>query len=113
MPFFVYLLECGGKSYYCGWTKNLDARVKAHNSGRGGAYTRAHLPVKLVYYERKKSIGAALRREARIKSLSRSEKKRLVEKAARLKSSRGARPPLSVKKKNRAFNARFFPVVRN
>jgi len=81
MPFFVYLLECDGKSYYCGWTKNLGARVKAHNSGKGGAYTRAHLPVRLVYYESRKDVGAALRREAEIKSLSRSGKKRLVESA--------------------------------
>ena len=77
------MLECGGKSYYCGWTKDIAARVRAHNSGRGGAYTRAHLPVKIVYCERKKSIGAALRREAEIKSLPRSEKKRLVESAGR------------------------------
>ncbi len=79
MPFFVYLLQCGDKSYYCGWTKNLAGRVRAHNSGKGGAYTRAHGPVRLVYFERKKSLGAALRREAEIKSFSRIRKKRLAE----------------------------------
>ncbi len=79
MPFFVYLVECRDKSYYCGWTKDLEVRVRAHNRGRGSSYTRARRPVKLVYFERKKSLGAALRREAGIKSLARSGKKRLVE----------------------------------
>ena len=78
MPFFVYLLECDGKSYYCGWTKSLAGRLKAHNAGKGGAYTRAHRPVRLVYFEEKKTKSAALKREAEIKSLPRNKKGLLV-----------------------------------
>ena len=78
MDFFVYLVECGNKTYYCGWTTNPEARVKAHNKGTASKYTRARLPVKLVYIEKQKNKGAALRREAKIKSLSRKQKQALV-----------------------------------
>ena len=34
MP-YTYLVQCADNSYYAGWTTDLQARVKAHNSGRG------------------------------------------------------------------------------
>jgi putative endonuclease len=49
--FHVYILHCRDNSLYIGMTTNLEARVKAHNSGRGAAYTYKHGPVKLVYSE--------------------------------------------------------------
>ena len=78
MPHFVYLLECSDKSFYCGYTKNLAARVEAHNNGTGARYTRSHRPVKLVYFERKRGIGAALKRELEIKSFPRKKKIELI-----------------------------------
>ena len=48
---YVYLLECGDGSFYCGWTNDLEKRLADHNAGRGAKYTRAHLPVTLAYYE--------------------------------------------------------------
>ena len=48
---YVYLLRCSDDSLCCGWTTDLDARLKAHNSGRGAKYTRSRLPVTLVYHE--------------------------------------------------------------
>ncbi|MEK6957599.1 MAG: GIY-YIG nuclease family protein [archaeon] len=74
MPHFVYLLRCRDKSFYCGYTKNLEARVEAHNKGTGARYTRSHRPVKLVYFERKRGIGSAMRRELEIKSFPRKKK---------------------------------------
>jgi len=74
MPFFVYLLECRDKTYYCGYTTDIKARLAMHNSGKGAKYTRGRLPVKLVYFERKKSKGAAMKREAEIKRMRRKEK---------------------------------------
>lgn len=79
MPYFVYLLKCRDKSYYCGLTKNVLARVQAHNSGTGGRYTRSHRPVKLVYYEKAKTLKAAMKREREIKTFSKKKKRELVE----------------------------------
>jgi len=78
MPYSVYILRCSDGTYYCGAAKDLAARVKAHNSGKGAKYTRGRGPVRLVYSERKRSRGDALRRELEIKSLSREAKKSLV-----------------------------------
>ncbi len=78
--FFVYLLRCSDGSLYCGWTTDLKRRLAAHNSGKGGAkYTRARLPVELVYFEEQDSKISAMKREWQIKHMSRTEKLRLIE----------------------------------
>ena len=75
----VYIFECSDKTLYTGWTNNIDKRVQEHNNGKDGAkYTRARRPVKLVYAETYSSLSEALRREARIKKLSRVEKVKLI-----------------------------------
>lgn len=81
----VYMLRCGDGSLYTGCTNDLPARVKRHASGKGAAYTRSRPPVKLVYQEPVDDRSAALRREAALKRLTRSEKLLL------LKASRGRR----------------------
>ena len=48
---YTYLLECSDGTLYCGWTNDLEKRVKAHQGGQGAKYTRAHRPVELVYHE--------------------------------------------------------------
>ena len=78
MP-FVYLVECADGTLYAGWTTNLQKRLDAHNSGRGARYTRSRRPVRLVYWEPCDSRGSALRREAALRRLSRSQKLALVE----------------------------------
>ena len=45
----VYILRCGDGSLYTGWTNDLPRRLKAHQAGKGGRYTRSHLPVALAY----------------------------------------------------------------
>ena len=74
----VYLARCADGSLYAGITNDLEARLAAHNSGKGAAYTRGRLPIVVVFTEKAESRSAALRREAEIKSLSRPEKLRLV-----------------------------------
>ena len=76
---YTYLLRCGDGSLYCGWTNDLHKRVEAHKAGRGGRYTRTHLPVELVYYESFASKTEAMRREAQIKALSRAQKLELIQ----------------------------------
>ncbi len=79
---YVYLLCCADGSLYCGWTTDLDARVKAHNSGKGAKYTRSRLPVELVYSEAYEDRHDARSREWHIKRLTREEKLSLLAAAA-------------------------------
>lgn len=74
----VYMLCCGDGSLYTGWTNDLAARLAAHQAGRGGKYTRSHLPVVLVYSEILPSRQEAMRREWHIKHMSRAEKLALI-----------------------------------
>ncbi len=76
---YTYILKCADGTFYTGWTNDLDRRLAAHNAGKGGKYTRAHRPVSLAYYETFETKEEAMRREAQIKTLSRSEKIRLIE----------------------------------
>lgn len=48
---YTYLLKCADDTLYCGWTNQLDKRLKAHNDGKGAKYTKARRPVSLAYYE--------------------------------------------------------------
>ena len=75
---YVYLLQCADDTLYCGWTKDIDARLAAHNSGKGAKYTRSRLPVKLVYHEVYADLHDALSREWHIKRLSKAEKEALI-----------------------------------
>ena len=75
---YVYILECADKSLYTGWTVDLDKRLKKHNEGTASKYTRARLPVKLVYYEIYDNKIDAQKREWYIKKLSRKEKLKLI-----------------------------------
>jgi len=78
MPWFVYVARCGDGTLYTGVTTDPAARERAHNAGRGAAYTRSRLPVSLVHLEPAAGRGAALRRELAIKRLTRKEKEAMV-----------------------------------
>jgi putative endonuclease len=71
-------LRCRDGSFYTGAAKDLRARVKKHEAGTASRYTRARLPVELVWSRRVRTWGKALREEHRIKQLKRSEKEALV-----------------------------------
>jgi putative endonuclease len=78
MFFYCYMLECKDGSFYTGWTKDLEKRLAAHNSGKGARYTRSRLPVKLVYFEELDSQSDAMRREREIKKEDHVFKNNLV-----------------------------------
>jgi uncharacterized protein (TIGR02453 family) len=78
MAWFVYLARCADGSLYTGVTTDPARRERAHNRGRGAAYTRSRLPVRLVHLETAPDRGTALRRELEIKRLSRSGKEALM-----------------------------------
>jgi putative endonuclease len=75
---FVYVLRCGDGSLYTGIAKDLAARLRQHQSGRASRYTRAHLPVALVWWRQVTTWSEALREEQRIKRLRRREKEALI-----------------------------------
>lgn len=70
----VYILLCSDSSLYTGITKDPEKRLEDHKLGKGGAYTRSHKPVKIVYREEVDSRSSALKREAEIKSWNRRDK---------------------------------------
>lgn len=76
---YVYILKCSDESLYTGWTNSLEKRVKAHNSGKGAKYTKARLPVELVYFEEYEDKIEAMKREYGIKQLTRVKKMKLIE----------------------------------
>jgi len=79
---FVYVLSCRDGSFYTGAAKDLAARVRQHEAGRASRYTRARLPVRLVWSRRVRTWSHALRTEHALKQLSRGEKERVVAGAA-------------------------------
>jgi putative endonuclease len=78
MKCFVYILKCRDNSFYTGITNDPQKRFKEHVSGKGGRYTRSHRPVKMVYLEKTSSRSKALKRESRIKKMTRQKKTALI-----------------------------------
>ena len=76
--YFVYMVRCADGTLYTGYTRDLIARLKVHNSGKGAKYTRSRLPVSLVYAEQCESLSAALKRERHLKPWTRARKEALV-----------------------------------
>jgi len=78
MPWHVYIIECKDGKLYTGITNNLERRIKAHNSGNGGRFTKYRISVKLVYTEYCLTKQDALKREIAIKCLERPQKLSLI-----------------------------------
>ncbi len=76
--YYFYILKCRDKSLYSGVAKDLKKREAVHNSGKGSKYVWAHGGGKIVYSEKFRTIGKALKREAEVKKISRQEKLGLI-----------------------------------
>lgn len=68
------MLRCADNTLYTGIAKDLSARVAKHNAGRGAKYTRARLPVSVVWSEPSESRSTASQREYAVKQLPRRAK---------------------------------------
>lgn len=67
--FYVYVLySLKSKTLYVGFTKDLRQRVKEHNNGIGGMFTKRNKPYVLVFYEAFLSKKDALKQEKFYKS---------------------------------------------
>jgi predicted GIY-YIG superfamily endonuclease len=79
----LYLVKCADRSLYTGITNDLQRRIAQHNSGTASRYTRSRLPVELVYCEGCRDKSGALKKEYRVKSLSRRAKEAYIAKKTR------------------------------
>jgi putative endonuclease len=95
MAYSLYILRCADGTYYTGIATDVQRRLLEHNGltraqaasgealtgkakGRGARYTSARRPVTLVYEAGFASQSEALKAEARLKRLSRSQKEALI-----------------------------------
>ncbi len=78
--YYFYLLRCKDGSLYSGITNNLKLREQRHNAGLGSKYVRSRGGGKIVYFEKYKLRGRALRREAEVKKLPRQKKLEIIKK---------------------------------
>lgn len=77
-PWFLYMLECRDGRLYTGVTLDVEARFKAHASGRGAKFTRSFPPLRILMVEAHKSRSEALKAEHRVKRLTAEEKRKIV-----------------------------------
>ena len=75
---YAYMLRCNDNSIYSGYTTDLEKRLETHNSGMGAKYTRARLPVKLVYFEEFEDKKEAMKREWQFKQYTHIEKEKII-----------------------------------
>ena len=78
MLYYVYVILCKDNSFYTGYTKDLDLRMRLHMNGKAARYTRMHRPKKIVYVEEFGSRAEAMKREKWIKRLKHSQKLELI-----------------------------------
>jgi putative endonuclease len=75
----VYVLECADGSYYTGVTNDLARRLQAHRDGTASKYTRSRRPLRLACaMPPVPTRGEALRLEARMKAMTRRQKRALI-----------------------------------
>ena len=75
---YMYILKCANGLYYTGSTVDLDKRLAEHQNGEGANFTKKHLPVELVYFERFQRIEEAFYREKQVQGWSRKKKEALI-----------------------------------
>lgn len=78
--YYFYMVRCSDNSLYSGQTKNLQKRIREHNSDgqKGAKYLRARKPVKLVYSEEYPTLQLALKREWQVKKWNKYKKETLI-----------------------------------
>jgi putative endonuclease len=77
--YFVYILECSDKSYYTGFTNDLDRRIKEHAEGiDSSCYTFKKRPVQLVFFTEMNDPNQGIALEKQIKGWTRAKKEALI-----------------------------------
>lgn len=87
----IYMIRADDGCYYTGITTDLARRWRQHSTGKNGArFFRGRRPEAVVYIEPGHDRSSALKREAAIKKLLRSEKQLLLATAQNALNSPGA-----------------------
>ncbi|QXP73063.1 GIY-YIG nuclease family protein [Tenacibaculum sp. HL-MS23] len=77
--YYVYILKCSDKSYYTGFTSNLEERLMEHKEGKHiGSYTFKRRPLKLVFYCEFTNVALAIAKEKQLKNWSKIKKEALI-----------------------------------
>ena len=76
MEWYLYIAKCADNSLYTGITKNIQRRIREHNSDNklGAKSLRYRRPVVLAYYEVFGTQSAAAKREKSINTFSSADK---------------------------------------
>lgn len=72
--YYTYVILTKDNTLYCGYTDDVEKRFKAHMSGKGAKYTRAHKPLKIIYTACFDTKSEAMKEECRIKSMKKADK---------------------------------------
>ena len=78
MKHYCYLVWCSDNTLYCGYSNDIEKRIKTHNAGEGAKYTKTRRPVVMVYSEAFDTKSEAMKREYQIKQLTRKQKFQLI-----------------------------------
>ena len=83
----VYIVRCADDTYYTGIAADVARRIAEHESSpRGAKYLKGRGPLTLVYSASIGDRASAARIEYRVKQLSRTEKKALIDGATSLQA---------------------------
>jgi putative endonuclease len=77
---WLYMLACADGSLYTGIARDVGRRMKQHEAGVASRYTRGRGPVVLIHKEECCGHSAALKKEAKIKKLTKQGKEEYVRK---------------------------------
>ncbi len=77
--YFVYILRTSKNTLYTGQTNNLEKRLKEHKSAKNGAkYMKYFDNFELVYTEEYETRSDAMKREAELKKLTKTQKEMVI-----------------------------------
>ncbi len=78
--YFLYIVECADGSLYTGISTDVDRRLEEHTTGvRGARYVRGRTPLTLVFATPVGDRSRASSAEARVKRLSKRQKRSLID----------------------------------
>src|SRR5690606_14562754 len=80
MLYFVYILRTASNTLYIGQTNNVIRRVKEHQgkNKKSSKNVRSFSSFQLVYTEIYDSLSKAMRRESKLKKLTKAKKEELI-----------------------------------
>jgi putative endonuclease len=77
--YYVYILKCLDRTYYTGFTSNLEQRFFEHQEGKHiESYKYKRRPLELVFYCEFTEVGFAIDTEKQIKKWSKAKKEALI-----------------------------------